>query len=212
VPVYLPVALGERACIPGANHTDVALVLDASTSMNDLTTAGRSKLRAAQDAARRFVSLMDLAGGDQAAVVTFNAEGKLLRPLSSDEAALELAIDGIAPVQLTRIQEGIAIAHAELAGQRHRATNLTAMIVLTDGRNNPEPVAVAEAAAEAAKRAGIRIFTIGLGDDIEAEALGRMATDADGFFRAPDGEDLVRIYEQIALAIPCPPASYWPQP
>ncbi len=36
-----------------------------------------------------------------------------------------------------------------------------------------------------------------------------MASSADGFYLAPDGEDLVRIYRHIADVIPCPPTEYW---
>ena len=209
-PIYLPLLLREPPCAPGVQHTDVALVLDASTSMLEPTAAGRSKLEAALTAVRLFLNNLDLAGGDQAAIVAFNSQARLVQGLTADRAALDRALAGIATAQQTRIQLGIGAGHEELAGPRHTAANNRALIVLTDGRNNPEPVSEAVAAAAAAQARGIRIFTIGLGDEVERDALAEMASAEDGFFHAPDGEDLLAIYAHIATAIPCPPGTYWP--
>ena len=52
-PAYLPLTLREH-CVPGQQNVDVALVIDASTSMRDgRTAAGRTKLAAAVEAAGR---------------------------------------------------------------------------------------------------------------------------------------------------------------
>jgi hypothetical protein len=211
MPAYLPLLLKEAPCAPGFQHTDVVLVIDASTSMRDERTAvGRSKLEAAGEAVRLFLDNLDFAGGDQAAIVQFNAGSDLLQRLTDNPADLSAALPRIEVTQQTRIHLGIAAARAELASERHRAANNRAMVVLTDGRNNPEPVAVAEAEAALAKAEGIRVFTIGLGAEVEREALARMASRREDFFYAPDGEDLLAIYDQIAYAIPCPPEVYWP--
>jgi Mg-chelatase subunit ChlD len=208
-PVYLPLALREQ-CVPGQQHVDVALVIDASTSMRDEKTAGgRSKLDAAKDAVRLFLTNLDLAGGDQAAIVQFNADAKLLQHLTRNRADLDAALAQISVARQTRIQAGIAAARDELLSPRHAPLNSRAMVVLTDGKNNPEPVAVAETEATAAKTDGIRLFTIGLGADVEQDALRRMASTPADYFYAPDGEDLLAIYKAIAVAIPCPPEAFW---
>lgn len=207
-PVYLPLALHEPPCAVEAPRIDVVLVIDASSSMLELTRAGRTKIDAARAAARLFLEQLDLPA-DQAAIVAFNASATLSQALTGDRAALLAALDTIATAQLTRIDLGIRTAQAELAGPRRRPGHRPAMVVLTDGRNNPEPVASAVAAAAAAKAAGMRVFTIGLGDDVEAEALAAMASAPGDFFVAPDGEDLAAIYRAIAGAVkPCP--DYWP--
>jgi Ca-activated chloride channel homolog len=207
--VYLPLALREE-CLVGFQHTDVALVIDASTSMRDqVTSSGRRKLDAAREAVALFVGQLDLAGGDQAAIVQFNADAVILAPLSTDRAVLNRGLVSIHVAQQTRIQTGVRLAREELASDRHRRVNNRAMVVLTDGANNPEPVSEAEREATLARGDGIRVFTVGLGKEVEGAALARMATSAADYFYAPDGEDLAAIYRRIAYAIPCPPEQFW---
>ena len=83
------------------------------------------------------------------------------------------------------------------------------MIVVTDGQANPVPVRVAVEAAGRAKADGLRVFTIGLGNQVEVQALRSMATSAADYFSATDQSVLARIYERIAFAIPCPADRFW---
>ena len=70
------------------------------------------------------------------------------------------------------------------------------------------------AAADDAKLKGTEIFTVGLGDPDDIVAfewlLRRVATDADMYYYAPDGEDLALIYRAIARLLPCPGVEPWP--
>jgi Mg-chelatase subunit ChlD len=207
-PLLLPLLLKED-CSPGTQRTDVVLVIDASSSMLEPTATGRTKLAVATDAARVFLDQLHFADGDQAAVVSFNAEATLLAALSPDRATLDAALAGITTAQFTRIDRGIAVAAGELASARHRVANAPVMIVLTDGRANPVPVSVAEAEARAAKDAGAVLFTIGLGSDLDTEALRGMASKPEYLYVAPDAEALAGIYRGIAVAIPCPAGTFW---
>ncbi|MCE7938310.1 hypothetical protein DCC79_12930 [bacterium] len=210
-PIYLPLILRDPPCDPRRPGIDVVLVIDASTSMRDPTRAGRPKLDAARDAASLFLGELDLPV-DRAGVVGFNAAAWLAAPLTGDRAALEGALAGIEMAQLTRIDLGLRAALTELRGPRALPDRQAAVIVLTDGRNNPEPVAAAVAAAGDVKAAGIRLFTIGLGDDVETDALRAMASRPTDYFFAPDGEDLAAVYRSIAGAFdPCPPERFWPR-
>jgi Mg-chelatase subunit ChlD len=83
------------------------------------------------------------------------------------------------------------------------------LVVLTDGRANPVPASVAVDRAAAAKRDGVTLFTIGLGSDLDVDALRQMASRPDAFYNAPEGGDLVRIYRAIADRLPCPAGLYW---
>jgi len=210
-PVYLPIAVSEPPCLPVRPILDVILILDASTSMADLTRAGRPKIDAAVDAARDFVARLALApDGDHAALVAFNVAATLEAPLTADRAVLDAALDSIALAQFTRIDLGLDAAVAELASTRRRAGATAAVVLLTDGRSNPVPVSEAERAAEAVKATGARLFTIGLGQDLDADVLLRMASRPADYFEAPDGEDLAAIYQAISAALPCPPYPHWP--
>jgi Mg-chelatase subunit ChlD len=207
-PVYLPLTLREQ-CVPGQKRIDVALVIDASTSMLEPTAAGPTKLDTARAAVRTFLDQLHLDAGDQAAIIVFNAEATVLQTLTANRTALGQALDRIQTAQQTRIHRGIEEATTELTSSRHRSGNVPAMIVLTDGRANPDSPELAVEAGRAATALGISVFTVGLGNEVDFDALERMASQPSYFYRAPKAEDLEGIYREIARVIPCPPEAFW---
>jgi uncharacterized protein YegL len=207
-PIHLPVALTER-CAPDIRRADIVLALDASTSMREPTDGSRSKLDVALDAVRRFVDVVDLDAGDQVAIVQFNADAQMLTPLTDDRAAIDAAITRVDTQSTTCLPCAVESASEELRSERRRSDNAPVLIVLTDGRSNPRPVSEAVVEAARAKSTGVTVFTIGLGSDLEHDALRAMASRPDAFYEAPDAEDLAAIYEQIAVEIPCPLSRYW---
>jgi Mg-chelatase subunit ChlD len=164
---------------------------------------------AARAAAAVFLDQLQLAAGDQAAVVAFNRDAMLLAPLTADRTALDAALGAITTAQFTRIDRGIAVARDELTGPRHQPANTAVMIVLTDGRANPVPADVAVDEARRAKEAGVVVFTVGLGQDLDVAALVAIATRPAWFYAAPDAEALAGIYRAIAVTIPCPAVAFW---
>jgi Mg-chelatase subunit ChlD len=207
-PLYLPILIRER-CTPDKQRADVVLVIDSSSSMQRLTVTGRTKLAAAIEAAGVFVGQLQFASGDQAAVVAFNADAWRLQGLTGDPQLLLAALDRIQTGQTTRIHRGVEEARLELLSPRRRSSNTPVMIVLTDGRANPDPVDLAVEQAKLAKDDGVVIFTIGLGDDLDYEALRQMATNAQHYYHAPGAEDLAAVYRRIAVEIPCPAEQFW---
>jgi len=208
--VLLPLLLRER-CVPEESRADVVLVMDASTSM--LERAGpsdpRSKLDVARTAAGDFVRSMRLDRGDRAAVLAFNSEARLLQALTSDARALVLSLEGITTAQQTRIDLGIEMAYDLL--RRSPADRRRAMIVLTDGRSNPVGPERAVRLAREAHEAGMIVFTVGLGQDLDVEALALMASQPEFFYQPSDATYLGAIYVQIARTIPCPASEFWPR-
>jgi hypothetical protein len=207
VPIYLPIAVNDR-CKPYEQTVDVVLVIDASTTMLHHTRAGRPKIEAARDAAGRLFDRMSFPG-DQAAVVVFNERATTVVDLTDDRDALRRGLAAIENREFTRIDLGLAEAHRLLATSSRRGVNTPAIILLTDGVNNPVPVEEAIRAADAAKQSGITLFAVGLGEDIDAEAMRRMASSPSDYRYAPDGEDLGPIYEGLAIEIPCPRSAFW---
>lgn len=197
-------------CKPKRESVDVVLVLDASSSMTALTRAGRPKLAAAIESALAFVDLLSLPD-DHVALVVFNARAYLLEPLTGDEQGIERAFERIASAQQSCLSCAIEVAHHELVGPRSRAESRRVMVVLSDGRANPEPASLAVSRAGEAKTDGVEIFTIGTGDEQDGEALVRIASRPSTYYRTADAEKLRQIYERIAAAIPCPPEDYWGQ-
>lgn len=208
LPIYLPLALGER-CTPEIQRIDVALVIDASSSMRELTVGGRSKIDAALAAVGVFLAQLRLEDGDQAAIIAFHREADRLQPLTADRRALDAALERIEIDTTTCIVCGMVAADEELSGPRRKSSNVPVLILLTDGRSNPRPVSEAVVRAAQAKERGIVVFTIGLGDDLDSEALAHMASRLDYYHHAPDAEALEEIYRSIAVSIPCPAGSYW---
>lgn len=181
--------------------------------MLDRDAEGTVKLTAAVAAARAFLDLLALdpaaPSADQAALVTFNAGAALLQPLTSDRAALDAAFARIATAPQTCLACAVETAAAELASPRRIAGHTPAVVLLTDGRANPRPAAEAVAAAETAKAGGIIFFTVGLGDDVDAEALEAIAAPGGRFFRTADSRGLADICAEVAVAIPCPAGAFW---
>ncbi len=208
VPIYLPLALWTLPCTPGSRNADVALVIDTSGSMSDPTSpGGPTKLQAARDAARAFVLQLQ-PGRDQAALVQFNGAAAVVEPLTGDIARVAVGLDRLSQATGTRIDLALDAAAGELIGPARRAANNPVIILLTDGAPTGVTPAEVLAAADRAKAAGLLIYTIGLGQDVDADLLRSVAGRPERYFAAPDTRDLAEIYGRIAYEIPCRPV--WP--
>ncbi|MEO8084194.1 MAG: VWA domain-containing protein, partial [Ardenticatenales bacterium] len=202
-PIYLPLSLRER-CDLEAKPLDVALAIDASASM-----AG-AKIAAAKAAAHTFASVVTMPT-DHVAVIAFNETATVHIGLSGDRAAVDGAIDAIALSPGTRIDAGLAAARAELNGAAARPTATHVIALLTDGRQEAGPEQ-AEAEAAAARADGARIFTIGLGDDVDVDVafLTRLAGATGRFYAAPTPAELEGIYTALAAeARTCGKEAFW---
>lgn len=206
--LYLPMALNE-ICPKDRRRVDVVVILDASTSMNEPAGAGRTKIEAARSAAAAFLGELGLADGDQAAILAFNAQAQLLQGLTADRVALDAALGAITLAQQTCIVCAIEAADRELHSERRIEANLPVMVLLTDGRSNPQPVEEAVQRAAVAKAGGVLVFTIGLGAELDEEALLKIASRPEFAHRATDTETLEAIYRAVARDIPCPPSAFW---
>jgi Mg-chelatase subunit ChlD len=212
-PVYLPLALKERPCIPKIESTDVALVIDVSSSMDGPTRQGGvTKRVAAARAARLFLERLDLPR-DQMAVIVFSDRAELLADLGGNRAGLGRTLDRLPSLTGTRIGAGLRMARRVLTGPRHRPENTSAVLLITDGRPTRSDEADVVTAGRELHEAGITVFAVGLGADVNPELLARIASDPNKFYETPHAEELVdalrAIYRQIAYIVPCDPDQYW---
>jgi Mg-chelatase subunit ChlD len=191
---YLPATYRDQ-CIPAVRWADVALTLDNSDSMKG------EKLAQAVAAARTFVSLLHLPS-DQAAIVTYDAEGRIVQGLSGDPERLAAALDGIASGSGTRIDRGLEAAMDALAGPARRPDNRAVIVLLSDGIQVEERGRPLEVAA-AARQRGIDVFTIALGEDADRDMLRAIAMDPTRAYHAPAPSDLEAIYRRIAGQVVC---------
>jgi len=200
--VFLPI-LNLYWCRESDRPADVVLLVDASTSMNAPTQAGRPKIEAARDGARAFVDLARPV--DRVALFAFHERVDRLAPLTADRAVLHAAVDAIATAPWTRIDLALAAALDELTGPRAGPGHLPVIVLMTDGhptRTTPEAVLDQ---ARRARAAGILVFAIGVGSDLDAQLLHAVAGDASRYHGADDAEALRDIYQRIATTIPCAP-------
>ncbi len=199
------------------------LAVDLSGSMQtpDMVVGGRqlSRFGAVEAIAGDFISRRS---GDELGLVLFGTHAYLVTPLTYDldavRAQLQSAVVGL-PGQNTAIGDAIAIAVKRLAALPEQARVL---ILLTDGVNNSGSISP-QAAARAAKAAGVRIYTVGIGatrmvvpglfgdnvinpsDDLDADMLTQIAHETGGqFYRATDGDQLADAYRAIDALEPLP--------
>jgi tight adherence protein B len=150
----------------------VVLVLDASNSM-----AGRP-ISAAIAAARAFSARR--AATQQLGLVTFNSGVRVPLPLTNDQQRITAVLDRTPRLANgTHIYSAIvtAIQMLERAGVTARS-----VVVLSDGADTGSSV-TASGAADAARKAHVRIFTVGFRSGVfNPSALARLAEQTGGSF------------------------------
>lgn len=202
-PVYLPVVL-NNPCTEISTPADIILSLDTSGSMGDPAGDGsQTKLDAAKEAASNFIDLLDFPN-DQAGIVSFDNDATLDHSLSVDATSLHNALQVLVAGGATRIDLALAVSRDELTGPRHNPDSSAVLILLTDGYPNGATDDEVLAEADAAKAAGVIIYTIGLGDNVHTSLMQAVATTPAHYFYAPSTAELTDIYEQIANVVHCP--------
>jgi hypothetical protein len=178
-----------------ASQADVAIALDSSGSMRSLLFFGSDPHGRRREAAKRLVER--LAPSDRVAVVDFDEVGQLALPLTrldSDaerRAAFE-AIDRIDDVGGTHLDAGLLVALDELAARREE-DRPQHLIFLTDGQGTY----VSDAGGRA-RREQVTIHTIGLGGDVDAALLSRIAAETGGrYYPVGDADALIGTFDRI---------------
>ena len=141
-----------------ARSRNVVVALDVSRSMLVADVRPNRLERAKADIA----DLVDSLEGDRCALVVFRQKGILLCPLTTDRAFLRSALETATPESAPRGETDLGAAiRTSLQALDPAMDDHNAIILVSDGgdlRNN------AFAYAHAAKKRGIPIFTVGLGD------------------------------------------------
>ena len=144
--------------------TDIVLALDVSTSM--LARDFRpDRFEAAKEVASKFIAGRET---DNIGIVIFSGESFTLVPMTSDKAVLLNYVQDIKMGMLedgTAIGDGLATAINRIKGGKAKSKSI---ILLTDGSNNTGIVAPLTA-AEIARRMGVKVYTLGVGTNGEAE-------------------------------------------
>jgi Flp pilus assembly protein TadG len=180
---------------------DVAVVLDRSGSMcadshGLRTNCPRNStpwepFTQVQEAALDFPNYFLDRTRDWLGLVSYSDSATRDTPLQQGWPAYEQKVEDLVPAGHTNIGHGIEEGHDVLTQGRPNSDNLKIMVLLTDGLANvyssggrwrncsSTPCAQAEnyalTAAQKAADDGIRIFTIGLGDDLDEDFLRQFA-------------------------------------
>jgi Mg-chelatase subunit ChlD len=192
--IFLPILMREHC--PPQRPFDVALVVDTSSSMDG------AKLAQTRLAARDFLDILTMPPS-RASIVVFNANATVVAPLTTDRTRANLALDNLPRGEGTRIDKALDAARGALTGADADANHAKVIVLLTDGRQVGEPEQTAINAAASARRAGITVFTIGVGPDAAEDFLIRVAGDPSRYYKAADETGLLKIYRAIAGTLPC---------
>ncbi len=180
----------------GQQSLSVFLVIDRSGSMHD-----DGKMEGAQAAARTFIDLLR-PGRDQLGIEVFSDDLQTLVPLGAlhgdaDKAAADAAVSGVTPNGNTYLYSAVADAARQMRGTSGRRV----IVALTDGRSNDRQMS-SEQSSAVAKEAGIPVYTIGLGGDVDEAQLRSLAEATGGQYAfAPTPEALQALYRELAKAL-----------
>ena len=189
--------IGEPSLAP--TPADIVLLIDRSGSMKG------QKLADAKTAAKTFVDLQG--SNNRAELISFAGsaiiEVQFTTMTADGKTTVKNAIDKLTSVDKTNIYEAIEKANSELE-TKGRDNVLLVEILLTDGRpttGNTKTDDIIDLAVSA-NATGIRIYTIGLGSDVDATLLSSIANATGGkYYFAPTSADLQAIYTEISLEI-----------
>jgi len=178
----------------------VALVLDISGSMQG------QPLTDARTAAARFLDR--LGANDRAALIAFSdpvdVDPQKLNPqrelgFTSQRSALYDTIENLRAGGNTHLYNAVskAVGLFNDPSSGHRA-----ILVLSDGRNDPETIGDPDQPIRLARQAHIPVFVIGLGKQIDEPYLRRLANETGGLFRAaPSSAELARLFSEMATLL-----------
>jgi Ca-activated chloride channel family protein len=177
----------------------LALLLDTSASMDE-------RMAIAQEAAIGFAK--QLHKEDQAEVIDFDSQVRILSPFTNDSAALEKAIRATTPNGSTSLYNAIYISLKELKKVKAASTSdirRQAIVLLSDGDDTSSLIEFDEV-LDLAKRSETSIYAIGLRQGEiarrefkEAEfVLKQLSTETGGRAYFPtDARELAKIYQTI---------------
>ena len=210
-----PVNIGDPVALPTTGR-DILLAVDISGSMEreDMIINGRqvNRLYAVKSVVSEFVNTRE---GDRLGLILFGERAYLQTPLTFDTKTLR---DLLIEAQIGFAGNGTAIGDAiglSVKKLKERPDSNRVLILLTDGSNTAGVLSPSEA-SDIAKKAKVKIYTIGIGDgrqsnqslfgqtlvnqnnDLDERTLTAIADLTGGkYFRARDPRELRSIYDQL---------------
>ena len=205
-----PIMVGENVSLP-VKGRNIMMAIDLSGSMREkdyrVGNQWVDRLTATKFVASEFIQRRK---GDRIGLILFGDQAYLQAPLTFDRQTILKLLNesalGLAG-QKTAIGDAIGLAVKRLHEQDD---NENVLILLTDGENTAGTVGVYEAAEVAAQK-NLKIYTVGIGADIQQNrgffqtasaldevTLKKIAKMTKGkYFRARDTQEFQHIYEEL---------------
>ena len=211
-----PFYVGSRICDAQSGRRissflgDVVIVVDRSGSMDDESLSPPEPLNTVKLAAIRFIR--SLGKTDMAGIVSFANEASIDSGLSVDTRNLAVIADNInileSGIQHTNLADGLSKSLEILTGSASQ-NERKAVVLLTDGvatrpllSGNPDyPQEQALEIAKEIRNAGVEIYVIGLGPDVDSEFLQKVVSQPKNYYGVERKESLNTIYDAIASDI-----------
>ena len=184
-----PVQKQQTTQNQGSGH-DIALLLDASDSMQEDKRFDMAK--------HIIADFIQSRKGDRLALGLFADYAYLSVPLTSHTEALSTVLKylqiGVAGKKHTALYESLYLGSTIFA---HATAKEKIIILLTDGLNTVKSVPLKIALSQV-KKAQVKVYTIGIGDDYRKAVLERIAHETGGrFYEASNPKALHSIYAEI---------------
>lgn len=169
----------------GSEGLDVVLVIDSSGSMARNDPSGLRKT-----SAKNLIDGLS-PGVDKVAIIDFDSSATLMMALDTDFVLAKMKIDQIDSSGGTNLTSGISMAIAQLKSLSRGLSPL--IIMLTDGEGQYD-----SSLTTLAKNSAIRIYTIGLGNDVNKTLLESIANGTNGrYFQVSSASDLLTVFETL---------------
>jgi len=185
-----PVSTMER---PEEFASVMCLVCDVSGSMGDQIQTGQTKLDAAKEAAVAVTGTAQSWGSQYegnygVGIVKFSSDGNSLVLPHVDYTYIQDSIDLMEYGGGTNIYTGIDAGIEQLKSVK---SENKVMIVMTDGQDGAGNTTLSS--AQKAADAGIKIYTIGFGSDVNEDLLKQIAQIGGGEYRFADTDSIMGI-------------------
>jgi Ca-activated chloride channel family protein len=194
--LILACARPQRSVAVPVEQASIMLATDVSGSMSTKDIAP-NRLTAAKRAVHSFVGKVP--SQVKLGVMAFNQTPTVLQSPTTDRAAANSAVDAMRISGSTASGDAVASAtRAVRAGSTTTKRAPAAIVLMSDGKSTrgSDPVA----AARAAGKAGVRVYTVSLGTGAGTDpgTLRQMAAVSHGkFFTAADAAGLKIVYKQL---------------
>lgn len=183
---------------------DAVSVLDRSGSMSDSAGTAGTKLAAMKRAANLFVDLiaqrsdgLPTADADKLGLVEYNENNSELLALDvlqgNHVTNAHTGINNLTATGGTGIGGAIQRAGTMLVGSP--ASRKHVMVVMTDGKENEDPRILPSVTIVRNNDPQIKMYSIGLGNDIEADKLQAITNITDGYHQVVDDLSGVSIFD-----------------